>query len=221
MPRRRRPIRKLLSLLFSLLLIASGFAAGQASAQHLPTTYQVGPNLYQTGIPSGEFEYFAAADVGGRQRQANWCWAAAIQMVLNYHGLYVTQEQVVLHIFGSLADRPAASPEILRALSGWAPDTRGRFSSIHATPVVNHTAEIVQDLSLRWPLIVGLHQEPIGHAYVLTAVTYSVDPTTLWPIIHSVVLRDPWPYASSRVQLSWTEFSSRLIFVARVHVSRH
>jgi hypothetical protein len=30
----------------------------------------------------------------GRQRRENWCWAACSQMVMNYHGLEQTQEDL-------------------------------------------------------------------------------------------------------------------------------
>ena len=45
---------------------------------------RLGPNLFAAGVPSDQFEFFAAASQAGRQRQSNWCWAASVQMVLNY-----------------------------------------------------------------------------------------------------------------------------------------
>jgi len=53
-----------------------------------------------------------------------WYWAASIQMVLNYHGLYVTQEQIVQRVFGLPLDTPAYLQHILYALTGWAPGHR-------------------------------------------------------------------------------------------------
>ncbi|MCS7081137.1 MAG: hypothetical protein NZ585_13950 [Chloracidobacterium sp.] len=191
-------------------------AAGSARADIRP----LGPNLFVAGVPSGAFEFYAAPEQDGRQRQANWCWAACIQMTLNYHGLYVTQEQIVARVFGGLVDAPAGPHEILAALSGWAPDRRGSFSAVYADPYVWHGAQIIQDLAYRWPLIVGLARPgAIGHAYVLTAVVYSVGPYGE-PILHRVVLRDPWPGSPSRVEMSWQEFQARVQFAARVYVRR-
>jgi hypothetical protein len=34
------------------------------------------------------------------------------------------------------------------------------------------------------------------------------------------VLRDPWPGNPSRVEMSWQEFQSRVLFLARVYVNR-
>ena len=183
--------------------------------------YQIGPNYFVAGVSSDKFRFFAAPEQQGRQRQTYWCWAATIQMVLNYHGLYVNQEQIVTRIFGRLIDRPGTLKQILTALSGWAPDVRGRFSQIVARPYIFQGSDIVEDLAYRWPLIVGLSQPgQIGHAYVLTAVFYSVVPYNQ-PVFHRVVLRDPWPGNRSRIEMSWQEFRSRLMFAVRVSVNRY
>lgn len=202
------------------LVLAFALCALLVPEFHAQSIERLGPNHFVAGIPSPEFEYFAAPRVQGRQRQANWCWAATVQMVLNYHGLYVSQEQIVHRIYGDLVDRPARPNQILQALTGWAPDVRGRFSSIYATPYVIRGSDIVRDLAARWPIIVGLHGDPIGHAYVLTGVYYSVDPYNE-PVFDRVVLRDPWPASPSRQEMSWADFERRLRFTARVYVQRH
>jgi len=181
---------------------------------------QIGPNYFSAGVSSHEFEYFAAPQQQGRQRQENWCWAATIQMVLNFHGLYVSQEDVVARVFGNLDDLPGTPQDILNALSGWAPDVRGRYSSISADPYVFDRQHLVPDLAYKWPLIVGLRTGGnIGHAYVLTAVYYSTDGFNL-PVFDKVVLRDPWPANESRLEMSWAEFVQRRQFMARVYVER-
>ncbi|WP_159064971.1 papain-like cysteine protease family protein [Thaumasiovibrio subtropicus] len=182
---------------------------------------QLQQNLFVAGVPSDQFEFFASPSQNGRQRQANWCWAASVQMVLNYHGLYVAQEQVVQRIYGTQIDRPANPKQIVHALSGWAPDNRGRYSSIHANPYTYSGSQIVQDLANRWPLIVGLSNPNggIGHAVVLTGVYYSVDNFNN-PIFRRVVIRDPWPGSPSKQEMSWNEFQSRLMFMTHIYVKR-
>lgn len=200
------------------LFLASLFLLGPSQSR--ADVQQIGPNLFVAGVPSAEFEFFAAPQQRGRQRQANWCWAATTQMVLNYHGLFVSQEQIVARIFGRLVDAPGQPHQILAALSGWAPDNRGRFSQIHASTYILQGSDIVNDLARKWPLIVGLRQPgQVGHAYVLTAVSYSVDQFNQ-PMFRGVVLRDPWPGNRSRVEMSWNEFQSRVQFAARVYVNR-
>ncbi|WP_306639957.1 C39 family peptidase [Sanyastnella coralliicola] len=200
-----------------LLVIFMTLACGVASAQSIQ---QTGPNYFIAGVPTVEFEFMAAESVYGNQRQANWCWAACSQMVLNYHGLYVTQEQIVHHIYGDLVDRPANANQIRRALSGWAPNIRGGYSTIHCSSVVNHVNEITQALAYKWPLIVGLRNPNggVGHAYVLTAIEYSVDQ---WnnTIPHYVILRDPMPGTDGKIRVPWNVFENRVMMMFKVWVN--
>jgi hypothetical protein len=199
-------------LLFWLLL---GLSTAWADRE------QIGPREFVAGVPTQQFVDFAAPQGQGRQRMENWCWAACIQMVLNYHGLYISQEQIVSRVFGGMVDAPGSPQQIMAALQGWAPDSRGRFSQIEADSRNVDPASVIQDLEYRWPLIVGLRglQGPTGHAYVLTAVYYHLDNYNQ-PIIYRVVLRDPYPTKSSRVEMSMEEFLNRCTFATRVHVRR-
>lgn len=202
--------------------------------------WQTGPNSYVAGIPTEEFVYTVAPEMQGRQRQQNWCWAACVQMVLNFHGLYVSQEQVVERIFGRQVNEPATNSQILEALSGWAPDFRGRSSLIRATTYVWDEA-VIDDLAHEWPLIVGLdNKDGTGHAYVLTAiefhnVRYVTDyQQSFWrgrweripvyavrPEIDYLILRDPWPGSQSKTRMPFAEFTSAVMFTDRVHVVRY
>lgn len=196
--------------LFTILMITL-LLSYQASAQRAIT--QLGQNYFVAGPLSGEFNYIAST-----QRCQNWCWATCVQMVLNYHGLYVQQEEIVQKIYGpTLPCRTGNSQDIMDALSGWAPDTRGRFSQIYSQYGVYNASDIIDQLSRRWPIIVGLRQE--GHAYVLTAIYYSVDQ---WnnPIVDKVVLRDPWPTNPSRREMNWNTFIANQPEFFKVWVNR-
>ena len=177
---------------------------------------------YVAGVPTEEFVHFAAPEGAGRQKMENWCWAACIQMVLNYHGLYVDQKDVVARVFGGAVDRPANGGQIMQALTGWAPDTRGRRSRIYADNYHLDPVTVINDLDRKWPLIVGLagaRGAATGHAYVMTAAYFSKGPNGV-PIIHRVVLRDPFPGYPSRIELDAGEFGQRLQFATRVYVER-
>ena len=205
------------TLLLSLFLLLSGTSS--ADTQPYGDT-----GFFVAGVPTNEFVDFAAPETAGRQKMENWCWAACVQMVLNYHGLYVKQQDVVSRIFGDTVDRPANGEQILSALSGWAPDARGRRSAIQAR-VHNQPqdhASIIRDLDKKWPLIVGLagaRGAATGHAYVLTAAYFSQDHFGN-PIIRKVVLRDPFPGYESRTELDADEFWQRLQFITSVYVER-
>lgn len=186
-------------------------------------TMPVGDTGYfVAGVPTDEFVHFAAPEGAGRQKMENWCWAACIQMVLNYHGLYVDQKDVVSRVFGGAVDRPANGDQIMQALSGWAPDSRGRRSKIYADNYHLDPVTVINDLDRKWPLIVGLagaRGAATGHAYVMTAAYFSKGPNGV-PIIHRVVLRDPFPGYPSRIEVDAGEFGQRLQFATRVYVER-
>jgi Papain-like cysteine protease AvrRpt2 len=206
-------------VVFLTVLCVASLAAIPAIARTqapLPDIRELAPNVYVAGIPTNEFKFVAA-----RQHAGNWCWAAAIQMVLNYDGLAVSQEQIVARVFGgSIPDAPAEPEDILDALSGWAPQFNGRPAEILATPYIYQPNDIVGDLANHWPILVGLRNpEGRGHVFVLTAVTYSLDSTNQ-PVFRTAVLRDPSPAHQSRIQIPWNYFSSRVDFFARVRVHR-
>lgn len=181
---------------------------------------QMPDGTWVVGVPAEQFVYFAAAEGQGRQHMQNWCWAACIQMVLNYHGLYVRQEDIVARVFGGLVDRPAGPTEIMGALTGTWPDSRGRASVVQADARNLDPYAVLQDLEYRWPLIVGLQgRGNTGHAYVLTAAYYHVSADGS-PVIRAVVLRDPYPTRQSRVVMDVNEFMQRCSFATRVHVQR-
>jgi hypothetical protein len=200
-----------------LLIVAVLGFAGTAKAQQ-PSILPIGPGLWAAGIPSNEFEFFAAPETAGHQRQSNWCWAACVQMVLNYRGVPVTQEQVVQRIFaGAVPNVPGQPNQILEALSGWAFTRNGQPVILRSSPFAFDGSEIVRDLAERWPIVVGVNMGTSGHAYVLTAVTYGVDQWNR-PIFRSVVLRDPWPGNPSRIEVPWLAFQQRWMFMARMRV---
>jgi hypothetical protein len=207
--------RARLSLLFVILLLlpCSGGSQALPPADIRPLPY----GGFVAGIPTEDFEEFAAPEVEGKQRQSNWCWAAGIQMVLNYHGIPVTQENIVAKVFGADINSTAWPAQILAALSGPAVRRDGRPVRISASPIVFSGSDIVQDVAYHWPLIVGLSSQFGGHVYVLTAVTYQVDASNQ-PIFMTVVLRDPWPASQSRIEVPWGQFSPHVTFVARVRV---
>lgn len=219
MRHRTYPVSTLVKRISRLLLFAALLALASAVRAQPPSVQPIGPGLWVAGIPSNEFEFFAAPQTAGLQRQSNWCWAACVQMVLNYRGVPVTQEQVVQRIFaGAVPNVPGQPNQILTALSGWAFTRNGQRVILQSSPFAFDGSEIVQDLAGRWPIVVGVNMGNSGHAYVLTAVTYGVDPWNR-PIFRSVVLRDPWPGNPSRIEVPWPQFQQRWMFMARMRVS--
>ena len=213
--------RLLFITLFSLILSAVSYA------DISPT----GPNTFVAGVNSSEFQYFAAPETAGIQRQDQWCWAASIQMVLNYHGLYVTQERIVQIVKGQLVNDGGTHDEMIYALNGWGPDNRGRFSKVTAFTDNKITAvDLINKLAYKYPMIAELsNSDGSGHAVVLTAVGFHN--VAVWngyqyvnsPVLDYAIIRDPWGRngTQSRQVIQWSSFQSRVRNLDQVFVNRY
>ena len=162
------------------------------------------------GIPPARMDYFAAG-----QRQSQWCWAASIQMVLNYYGVAISQEQIVARTYGmDPFGRPpnrAGSLQLITAnLNNWNIDNQGRLYTVTAslrmeapTPTI-----LIQELSQQKPIIVVYSSGPnSSHAVVVTAARFISSPQGA--IILSLVVRDPWPSEQNISNLGRIEHPGR------------
>ncbi|HUS65131.1 MAG TPA: papain-like cysteine protease family protein [Kofleriaceae bacterium] len=179
------------------------------------------PGAHAVGLPRAVVELRTAPGTWGRQRQSQWCWAAASQMVLNYLGLRVSQEDVITRAYGGYLDRPASPLEISITLDGWTPEgVLGLPRTVRASSWSGITSsDVVADLGAGRPMIVGLRNPDGqgGHAFVLTAMTYDVDAAGRI-IGRTVTVRDPWPDSPSVQELSWDEVASRFVGAVRIDV---
>jgi hypothetical protein len=202
-----------------ICLLIALVALSQRASSQLAFTQQIGQNMWVAGLPTEGLQALVDPATTGRQRKDNWCWAASIQMVLNADGIVVTQEQVVQRIFGDQnVDRGGTTDQMLTALTGWAFTRNGKPAWLYPARIWTN-AQIVDNLSRGWPIIVALSNPGVdyGHAEVITAVTYS-----WWngiPVIISLTLRDPWPYSESRTEMSWSEFAQRRTDLLSVQVA--
>jgi hypothetical protein len=169
-------------LLIGVLLVLLSWQ--QASAQR---------SIY-VGIPSGRFNYYASS-----QHNSNWCWAASLQMIFNYYGVNITQEQIVARSFGTdgrgnLPNWAGSFQVITKNLNNWSVDNSRRRYTVAASlnSGAPTPAYLVQELSAQRPVLIGYASGPnSGHAVVITACSYI--PSNYGPVIQSIVVRDPWP----------------------------
>lgn len=146
------------------------------------------------GIPTSQFNFVAAT-----QMQTEWCWAASIQMILNWYNVPVKQVDVVNRIYHKTVDAAATEDAITTALSGTAYDRRGRKVWLHAerrrgAPTTN---ELTTELSLRHPMLLTVHSTPgMLHAVVVTSIaTIESDQGRT---ITAITFRDPKPNLRGR-----------------------
>ena len=151
-------------------------------------------DVLYVGIKSQDFNYFASS-----QHNSNWCWAASLQMIFNYYGVNISQEQIVARSYGvdpngNLPNWTGNFEVITENLNNWSVDNNGRQYAVRATfnQGAPTPAYLIQELSMKHPVLIGYQSGPnSGHAVVITACSYSE--SDYGPVIQTLIVRDPWP----------------------------
>lgn len=157
------------------------------------------------GIPSETLNYFAAS-----QQKEQWCWAACIEMVLNYHGIDITQEQIVertygVDPYGNLPDWAGSYDVIHQNLNNWSFDNNGRRYIVESYMGwgAPHPEDLLDELAHGFPIIIGYSTgHDTGHAVVLTAASF------VGQEIQTIVVRDPWPSDYNLYNLGRVEYDA-------------
>ena len=172
---------------------AAGAAAwvavpGRAAAELVCADTIYGTRVCEAGIVSSMIH---TAAVDNFQYQSQWCWAACIAMVFEYHGHPVSQARIVREAYGSIVDMPAMPATILAQLNReWVDDNGDPFVASSGFGGTTPDAA-ARDLADDHPLIVGTQ----GHAMVLTSMQYQFVPTPfgVQTQLLAAKVRDPWP----------------------------
>lgn len=150
------------------------------------------------------------------QEEDQWCWAACVQMVLNYQGVDVAQDDIVRRAFGHRVNRPGNCHDIVKGANGWHTDSRVISARVE-NPYSVTAQSIINDLVEKYPLIIGLEMagQNVGHAYVLTGISFKEVNGKCQPV--EVILRDPWPTNPSRKKISWSDFRRRIRTIVHIY----
>jgi Papain-like cysteine protease AvrRpt2 len=176
----------------------------------LNTTFCTAQQLQYVGIPRQSFDFYAAS-----QQKDEWCWAASIQMVLNYYGVNIVQSEIVSRSYGidpvsgDFPDWPGSYDLITRNLNNWSIDNSGQRYLVSANSYQGapNPTELVQELSAQRPILVSYMPSPTsGHAVVITGCSFYPMPNG--PLIQSIIVRDPWPSAENIQNEGRVEFQA-------------
>lgn len=149
-----------------------------------------------------------------RQYKDNWCWAACVQMVLDYYGLFVSQSRIVERTYGDDYDFTANKNNIISALNGWHINgytVRASFERY------KNAKALIDAIANGQPLIIGLNEQyaSTGHAYLLTHIFFTRDfQGNMTP--SRVVVVNPANSGDLEESLDWTEFYKRINTVITV-----
>jgi papain like cysteine protease AvrRpt2 len=179
--------------------ISTGLKAALTCGPQLPP---YGLQACIAGIPSGRVNTVYAP-----QQQSEWCWAASLEMVFSYWGHPVDQREIVRQTWGVIANVPAQPLQIVQDLNRAWVDGNGDSFRVMGDVFSANAATAAQDLAADMPLIIG----SLGHAMVLTAISYNRAPTGQGMPTGALV-RDPWPGRGRRA-LTPIEWSGTLLLV--------
>jgi hypothetical protein len=162
-------------------------------------------NYYVAGPEIDEVEFIEATP-----ECQNWAWAACAQILLNYHGLKVTQKQIIKRAYdGEEPCDSGIAPNIISAINGWSPASVERVGKVHSGTGEFDDQEFVEHMSNGWPIIVSLESRTKGEqVFVVRAVYFSMDRLD-WPKIDEVILRNPWPLSPSEESMRWDVLRSK------------
>ena len=142
------------------------------------------------------------------QYKENWCWAACVQMVLDYYGLDVTQSRIVKQAYGDVYNLTANKHEIIKALNGWyiyGCHIRANYERY------KNAKTLIDAIACGRPLIIGLNERytSTGHAYVLTHIFFTKDYNgNMTPT--RVIVINPANSGDLEESLDWSEFYKRI-----------
>ncbi|MEM6845712.1 MAG: papain-like cysteine protease family protein [Bacteroidota bacterium] len=207
--------------LFIISFIFLGIAGTYAEKTHSDPSPKAtsADKLEYVGIESYLFNYFSSS-----QQMPQWCWAASIQMVLNYHNVAISQKEIVMRTYGSdpYGNLPnwSGSFEVITAnLNYQGVDYRGQPYRVRSNVQVGppDISMLLRELSNGHPIIGGYKSGfSSGHAVVITAASYIN--THNGPVLQTIVVRDPWPSAQNAQNLGRNEYDAKAFFRAmQVH----
>lgn len=125
-----------------------------------------------------------------------WCWAATIQMALNYYGFNITQNEIVTRTFGASVPSTGNWIQMTNNLNYLGNTANGERVLVSATVYAGSPSSeaIINHLKQNKPIIMAFHNNATftGHAILITGVDYHYAGNRA--VIDRVTIRDPFPY---------------------------
>ena len=131
-----------------------------------------------------------------------WCWAATIQMALNYYGLQISQPEIVQRTFGAAIPKTGNWIQMTNNLNYLGTTPEGKRMLVSATVSMGSPSSeaIINHLKQKKPIIMGFMNPATfsGHAILITGVDYQFIGNKA--VISRIIIRDPYPYNPMHVQ---------------------
>jgi len=150
-------------------------------------------HLVSLGLRQDQLSLFHA-----EQRRSAWCWAACVQMILQYHGFPVDQDSVVRKMIGldsrGYPKNKGAEDSLLTRTLNCTLDHNGTKFMIRANYIAGkpRARDIIRELINGCPLIIGYRSSTTTkHAVLVTWIEYLIQEGA--PKIYAIQVMDPAP----------------------------
>jgi hypothetical protein len=187
----------------------------------------VAQRIFYCGIPNSKMGYCAAV-----QEKPQWCWAASIQMVMNYYGVDIDQQQIVKRTYGTtngeLPDWAASIEIIHKNLNYTGIDKKGNRYIVNAKVGLDvpDPVLLINELSQKRPVVIAYKSNLGGHVVLITAVSYYE--SSRGPMIRTIVVRDPLPEVNNQFENGRIEYEASTLakfiqayWLVRVHTDEY
>ena len=166
------------------------------------------PQTVHVGIDTTRLNYIVA-----KQKESNWCWAASIETISKYYGLNVRQEDFAADYCGvdwngRIKNCPAKIDIITKDLNQCYWNELGQITHcINAQVRFGRpdTNTLINCLTNNMPVILAYHGLNIGHAVILTAMSYQ--DTFFGRELKSLTVRDPSPVYHYQPNAGWLQYN--------------
>ena len=152
------------------------------------------------------------------QEQSNWCWAAALQMVLAFHHVSVSQRTIVKRAFQKAENRAASVMEMVNSIDGF---QKGKKVISCTSMTIRNMQDLIGEISEGYPVVVGMEYEGRQHAMVLVQMLFQKDGQREGKINPTeVVLLDPSRRYLRTRRFSFPEFCREINMALQVRVTK-
>ena len=152
------------------------------------------------------------------QEQSNWCWAAALQMVLAYHHVSLSQRTIVKRVFQKAENRAASIMEMVNSINGL---KKGKKVISCTSLAIRNMQDLIGEISEGYPVVVGMEYGGRQHAMVLVQIRFQRDEQHEGKINPTeVVLLDPSRRYLKTRRFPFPEFCKEINMALQVRVRR-
>ncbi len=165
-------------------------------------------SIYHAGLNSNELFLKAMPKHRITQKSSNLCWAACVQLVLQYQGIKINQKKIVNQVLGVYQNLTVRTSFLVEKINNWHITISKKTFLIAATSKKLNKKNIIQHLLKNNLIILGMGDKTNGHMYVLYGVDYKIIDNNNF-VIEKIYTYNPLPRDKFLNSFSWSEITNK------------